>query len=359
MKDKIIISLTTIPSRIKLIEPVIDSLCKQVVKPNAIYINIPKIYNRFGKCPEIPTFLKLNGKVHINYLDIDYGPGTKFIGTILNKNIKENDIVIITDDDTIKERHWLGGLLIYYKFNSIIAYEEKGLGKGVVWGYLGYAFRKGIFDIKKMLDFYEKVKDKCILVDDHWLTAYCHHVKHDIITVSIQRSHFINSGSISGEESLVNLEGKNSRWHVSENCRKHIKDTFNLEFPFWCCMGCCKRGIRKEIFHEKFSNTKNSKYIILVLVAIAITLYYCSISEISYDKKKYVIIAIMSSFLVFTLFYKNIENFGTTSSKTETTNENSMVPPIPKILIQTYYDKRKIPKKVYDNIKNLLLIINI
>lgn len=355
MKDKIIISLTTIPSRINFIEPVIDSLCKQVLKPNLIYINIPKKYNRFGKCPEIPTFLKMNKKVIINYLDTDYGPGTKFIGTLSNNEIKDNDIIVITDDDTIKERHWLSGLLIYYKYDSIIAYEEKNLGKGVVWGYLGYAFRKGIFNLNKMLEFYKKVKDKCILVDDHWLTAYCHYMKHKIHTVSIKRSYFVNSGSISGEESLVNLEGKDSRWYVSENCRKHIKDTFNLEFPFWCCMGCCKKGVRKTIFEEnsleKFANTKNNKYVILVLIAIVISIYYCSNNLINFDKKKYVIIAIMTSFLIFTLFYKNVENFGLTTSSDYQPNESDLIPPIPKILIQTYYDKRKIPKKVYDNLK--------
>ena len=49
MKDKIIISLTTIPTRINLIEPVIDSLCKQVLKPNLIYINIPRKFLAFKK----------------------------------------------------------------------------------------------------------------------------------------------------------------------------------------------------------------------------------------------------------------------------------------------------------------------
>ena len=347
MKDKIIISLTTIPSRINMIEPVINSLCNQVVKPNAIYINIPREYNRFGKCSDIPLFLTNNKKVHINYLDNDYGPATKFIGTLINKDIKSNDIIVITDDDTIKEKHWLSGLLIFYKYNSIIAYEEKNLGKGVVWGYLGYAFRKSIFNLDSMLNFYHKVKDKCILVDDHWLTAYCHFAKHNIITVPIKTSHFVNSSSLSGKDSLVDLEGDKSRWYVSEHCRKHIKDTFNLEFPFWCCMGCCKRGIRKQLFdnestQENFSNTKNKKYLMFVLFAIAFTIYYCNTYGFKFDKKVGIVF-IMGTFLIFTLFYKSIENF-------ESSDEINMIPPIPKILIQTYYNKSKIPQKVYDNI---------
>jgi hypothetical protein len=339
MKDKIIISLTTIPSRINKIEPVIDSLCSQILKPYLIYINIPKKYNRFSECPEIPSFLKFNKKVRINYIDTDYGPATKFIGSLLNENINSNDIIVITDDDTIKERHWLSGLLIYYKYNNIIAYEEKNLGKEVVWGYLGFAFRKGIFDLKDMFSFYANVKDKCILVDDHWLTAYCHYKKIKIHTVSISKSEFINSGSISGSESLVKLKGSDSRWHISEYCRKHIKNKYDVDFPFWCCMGCCKRGKRKlllENFTNKYSKTK--KYSFLVLILIAIILMYCNII----NRKQLVIITIVSCFLVFTLIYKNVENFDNDDEET--------IPTIPRVIIQTYFDKKRIPKKVYDNI---------
>ena len=340
MKNKIIISLTTIPSRIKKMEPVIKSLVTQSVKPDKIYINIPRKYKRFGRCTEIPSFLTDNNQVIVNYLDTDYGPATKFIGTLFNNQIDDNDIVVITDDDTIKEKNWLAELILYHKDNQITAYEERNLGKNVIWGYLGFCFKKKLLDLKDILDFYHNVKSECFLVDDHWLTAYCFYRKIKIHSVSIKFYKDINIDSISGDEALVRLEGDNSRWIASEKCRKEIKKKYNFEFPFWCCLGCCRKGVRKQLI-ENFSNNVTSKtrrYFILVLLTIGIILYYCNYI----NKKNYVIIILLSGFLVFTLFYRNVENFE---------GEEEQVGTIPRVIIQTYYDKDNIPKKVYDNIK--------
>ena len=125
MKDKIIISLTTIPSRINNIEPVLKSLLNQYLEPSYIYLNIPKNYNRFKDPIVIPDFIQKYDKVKINYIENDYGPASKFIGTLESNSIDPDDIIVITDDDIIKERHWLSGLLLYFRSNSVITYEEK------------------------------------------------------------------------------------------------------------------------------------------------------------------------------------------------------------------------------------------
>ena len=65
-KNKLIVSLTTIPSRINLLEPVLDSLLNQTVKPDLIYLNIPRKYNRFDNCSKIPSFIKNKERVRIN-----------------------------------------------------------------------------------------------------------------------------------------------------------------------------------------------------------------------------------------------------------------------------------------------------
>ena len=56
-KNKLIISLTTIPSRINEIENVLDSLLNQNIKADMIYINVPKKYNRFNGCVKVPDFI--------------------------------------------------------------------------------------------------------------------------------------------------------------------------------------------------------------------------------------------------------------------------------------------------------------
>ena len=339
MKDKIIISLTTIPSRINNIEPVLKSLLNQYLEPSYIYLNIPKNYNRFNEPIVIPDFIQKYDKVKVNYIENDYGPATKFIGTLESNSIDPDDIIVITDDDIVKERHWLSGLLLYFKSNSVITYEEKNLGKGIVWGYLGYGFRKGLIDLTDLKKFYDNVKEKCFLVDDHWLTAYITSKKFPVITVSIKNNKEINKQSIDSKDSLVNLEGNEERWHVSEHCRKHIKDKLNIEFPFWCCMGCCKKGVRKKIFEGFSNNNKSSKFYILILLTIIFILFYFKEKTI----KIYSIIVVLILTLLYSFAYRNkVENFD---------NKYKEISGIPKVIIQTYYQKNKIPNKVYENIK--------
>lgn len=93
---RIVISLTTTPERIKLIKPVIKSLLDQSVKVDQIVINLPKMCK--DKTYDIPDDLK--SMCNIITCGRDYGPGTKFIPTILREQ-ESNTIIIMIDDDYI------------------------------------------------------------------------------------------------------------------------------------------------------------------------------------------------------------------------------------------------------------------
>ena len=60
--NKIIVSITTSPSRILMMEPVINSLLKQTYPPTLIRINIPKIFKRTKENYKIPIFITNNPK---------------------------------------------------------------------------------------------------------------------------------------------------------------------------------------------------------------------------------------------------------------------------------------------------------
>jgi hypothetical protein len=283
MDNNFVISLTTIPSRINTIEPVIESLLNQRYPPKTIYLNLPKKYNRFDTKIEIPDFLKKYKKVKIFYMDADYGPATKFIGALINPEISNNDVVVVTDDDIVKQTHWAETLMSQYDKNRITSFVEKKLGNEIIWGYLGYAFRKNIFDIDDMMEFYNKVKCKCYLVDDHWLTGYCHYKKINIHNISIETNKYINKSEIEdNHDALVKLSGSNNRRKVSENCRDEIKKQFDSEFPFWCCMGCCVNGERKietfdakqkdsnDITHNTCSNNMYFLYFCMVCMLVVV-----------------------------------------------------------------------------------------
>lgn len=99
MPPEIIISLTTSPTRINKIEPVITSIMNQTVKPDKIIINIPYMFKRTNETYDsIPTFLTDNELIHINRCE-DIGPLTKILPSI--EFAKYMDSVIISIDDDI------------------------------------------------------------------------------------------------------------------------------------------------------------------------------------------------------------------------------------------------------------------
>ena len=92
------ISMTTIPSRLKNIKRVIDSLHNQTLKPKKIFINIPRRYMRFKHIKiEIPDLSEYDNVEIIRC--VDYGSNTKFLPILLIDEVKHDDPVIVVDDD--------------------------------------------------------------------------------------------------------------------------------------------------------------------------------------------------------------------------------------------------------------------
>jgi hypothetical protein len=101
MNRKIVVSLTTIPPRINLLGPVIESLTQQTLKPTTIELNIPKIY-RNPKFGDILT-ASIHPMVDIYRCERDWGPATKLLPTL--ERYWGQDIAIIHVDDDRIYRH--------------------------------------------------------------------------------------------------------------------------------------------------------------------------------------------------------------------------------------------------------------
>ena len=92
-------SLSTIPSRMGNLKNVIDSLQNQVIKPKKIFIHIPRVYKRFPEVKfVIPDFSKLYNNVEVIRCT-DYGSATKFLPMLFIDEVKNDDNIIIVDDD--------------------------------------------------------------------------------------------------------------------------------------------------------------------------------------------------------------------------------------------------------------------
>ena len=121
---KVVISLTTIPSRFDKLGPILEALTLQTC--HEVWVNIPRRYTRFpdwdGTVPEV-----LHDKVIINRDCEDFGPGTKFIAPALK--LLPEDLIIYVDDDTAYDPKVATQLLKWHKTDERSA-----------WGLSGFKF---------------------------------------------------------------------------------------------------------------------------------------------------------------------------------------------------------------------------
>lgn len=97
-KSDIVISLTTTPSRIALIEPTLKSLLDQKLPPAKIVLNVPDFSKRENVAYQLPDFLDGLEQVQVRRCE-DLGPATKLIPTLLDE--PADTPILIVDDDRI------------------------------------------------------------------------------------------------------------------------------------------------------------------------------------------------------------------------------------------------------------------
>lgn len=101
--SEIVVSLTTIPPRVKYLKYMIQSLRMQTLKPDRIELNLPRDYKHRGfsqaelaEIPEDFTVVQCD----------DVGPATKILPTL--KKYHGRDVTIVyCDDDRVYPTHWL------------------------------------------------------------------------------------------------------------------------------------------------------------------------------------------------------------------------------------------------------------
>lgn len=175
-----------------------DSLLNQTILPSKIVINIPKIYNfRMSHCyispDKINAFMNIYSKfnVIINFLDEDYGPGTKLLG-LLHNNIVDydnisNTYIILVDDDVIYKQYMVELFDNEIKLKNVeiasfcvYVYNGKKIGQGVD----GFLMKLNTLD--KFLNYYTIIKqqDYVNYHDDFYISYYFYLLKKTI--------HYIN-----------------------------------------------------------------------------------------------------------------------------------------------------------------------
>jgi len=90
--------MTTIPSRIRLVRPVIESVLNQSIKVEALEFNIPFFCQRTNEKYEIPEWLLDMEKVRI-FRTPDYGAITKIAPTLIRHANDDVTHIWSVDDD--------------------------------------------------------------------------------------------------------------------------------------------------------------------------------------------------------------------------------------------------------------------
>ena len=129
---KVIVTLTTIPSRLKNINEVIISLLNQTIKADEIVLSLPL---KSLREPNIVYELSHEQKIFFDTNNItilrpinDYGPATKLLGVLewelkKTKNIETEPLIITVDDDKKYDKNTVKVLLEGWKRhpNSVVA----------------------------------------------------------------------------------------------------------------------------------------------------------------------------------------------------------------------------------------------
>jgi hypothetical protein len=214
--ETLVVSLTTSPTRIGQIKPMLDSVMAQTYKPDRIILNLPKVFGRTGDmfALPLPDFITNNPLIQVNFCD-DIGPATKIISSLpLVSN--PNTYIISVDDDTYYPPYLFGLYMKYTRlfpdciitgstfientdrlerrwFRNIVNQKiPRFTGKlaDLLEGFSGVLYRRDYFSQELLSDFYKHLNVKsCRLGDDFYLSNLFKKWRRKIVSLDIQHTY--------------------------------------------------------------------------------------------------------------------------------------------------------------------------
>jgi hypothetical protein len=168
------VALTTLPSRLELMRPAIESLLAQTRRPDHILLSLPRWSRREACSYPRPTWLlDCAPTLEVLTCEEDYGPGTKLLGCLCR--LERPTCLVLADDD-----------LYYRPFFLETAYQHQVADTGSSFSFFTYS--RGRFTIGQGADgftfyspnldgiqgFAERALQSPALwvMDDLWISAY-------------------------------------------------------------------------------------------------------------------------------------------------------------------------------------------
>jgi hypothetical protein len=203
-RTDVIVTLSTLPSRIGRLAPTIKSLLNQTTSPAAIRINVPATSRRESAAYAVPDWLRELRSVAIVPCAVDYGPATKLIPALADST--DDQRLLVVDDDRIYHPHFVEQMTAWSDAHPDAAVASSGwrapgdlidrpstlgatlrgqapaplkctrVGEAtavdIVQGLGGYIVRPRYFDRSALTD-YSGVPEAAFFVDDVWISAHC------------------------------------------------------------------------------------------------------------------------------------------------------------------------------------------
>lgn len=134
------VGMTSLPSRVGLLRPTIESLLAGELRPDRIILALPKVSLRERCGYAIPDWLDELG-VEVVRPPADYGPGTKLLGTL--PHISDAGYLVLADDDVCYRPDFLKLLMEAQRQDhsaSFSYYVYRSFGLAVGQGCDGFSF---------------------------------------------------------------------------------------------------------------------------------------------------------------------------------------------------------------------------
>jgi hypothetical protein len=179
--------MTTIPSRLPFLAPVLDRLLDQTFTDFTLQLHVPEVCRRTNRRYVLPAYLARYAKrLAVCPADADYGPATKLLAPFV-RGSSVGDVLITVDDDVLLERHAIEELVTAAarcpsdalgfmgvsngRFVHAESLAERGLpyaSVSLLGGYRGVLYPVGALDQSILAD-YSAISRACkpFLDDDH------------------------------------------------------------------------------------------------------------------------------------------------------------------------------------------------
>jgi hypothetical protein len=136
-ESRVIVSLSTLPDRIRRLQATLNSLLNQTRPPDEIVLAIPRFSSRQSREYEIPEYLLRMARLRLLRCETDWGPATKFIAVVRDELSagRRDTLIMVCDDDRIYPRNSLELYLRYHAQlpNAALCFRGGPMPRSLNW----------------------------------------------------------------------------------------------------------------------------------------------------------------------------------------------------------------------------------